>query len=64
MNLTNISLIHMLFTKSRSDLEKWYTLLVAAMISSINRLSREHTKTPAEVIKMENFHHLFALLSR
>jgi hypothetical protein len=34
------------------------------MVNSVSRLSRDHTKTPAEVIKMENFHHLFALLSR
>ena len=45
-------------------MEKWYTTLVSEMVNSITRLSREHAKTPAEVIKMENFHHLFALLSR
>lgn len=34
------------------------------MVSTVTRLAREHSKTPSEVIKMENFHHLFALLSR
>ena len=47
----------------RSDLEKWYTSLVMEMVTSINRISRDHTKTPAEVIKMENFHHLHSLLA-
>lgn len=51
-------------SERRSDLEKWYTLLVNEMVNSIVRISREHTKTPAEVIKMENFHHLHALISK
>ncbi len=48
----------------RSDLEKWYTSLVMEMVNSIHRISREHTKTPAEVVKMENFHHLHSLLAQ
>lgn len=51
-------------SERRSDLEKWYSILVTEMMVSITRLSREHSKTPSEVVKMENFHHLFALLSR
>ena len=51
-------------SERRSDLEKWYTSLVMEMVTSINRISREHNKTPAEVIKMENFHHLHNLLAQ
>ena len=51
-------------SERRSDLEKWYTSLVMEMVTSINRISREHTKTPAEVIKMENFHHLHSMLAQ
>ena len=51
-------------SERRSDLEKWYTSLVMEMVTSITRISREHTKTPAEVIKMENFHHLHSLLAQ
>lgn len=46
------------------DLEKWYTKLVSAMFEAIVIHSREHHKTPQEVIKMENFHHLYDLLSQ
>ena len=46
------------------DLEKWYTKLVSVMFEAIVTHSREHHKTPQEVIKMENFHHLYDLLSQ
>lgn len=46
------------------DLEKWYTKLVGTMFEAIVTHSREHHKTPQEVIKMENFHHLYDLLSQ
>ncbi|XP_015592051.1 exocyst complex component 1 [Cephus cinctus] len=46
------------------DLEKWYTKLVSAMFEAIVIHSAEHHKTPQEVIKMENFHHLYDLLSQ
>lgn len=46
------------------DLEKWYTKLVSTMFEAIVNHSREHHKTPQEVIKMENFHHLYDLLSQ
>jgi len=51
-------------SERRSDLEKWYATLVTAMVNSVARISREHGKTPAEVVKMENFHHLHALLAQ
>ncbi|XP_053987113.1 exocyst complex component 1 [Hylaeus volcanicus] len=46
------------------DLEKWYTKLVSTMFEAIVNHSREHHKTPQEVVKMENFHHLYDLLSQ
>ncbi|CAL7945780.1 unnamed protein product [Xylocopa violacea] len=46
------------------DLEKWYTKIVSTMFEAIVIHSREHHKTPQEVIKMENFHHLYDLLSQ
>jgi len=51
-------------SERRSDLEKWYATLVTAMVNSVARISREHGKTPAEVIKMENFHHLHSMLAQ
>ncbi|KAJ4437527.1 GTP-Rho binding exocyst subunit [Periplaneta americana] len=50
-------------TDRRTDLDKWYTKLVGAMFEAIPRNAAEHHKTPQEVVKMENFHHLYALLS-
>ncbi|XP_031788398.1 exocyst complex component 1 isoform X2 [Nasonia vitripennis] len=46
------------------DLEKWYTKLISTMFEAIVSHSTEHHKTPPEVIKMENFHHLYDLLSQ
>lgn len=46
------------------DLEKWYTKLISTMFEAIIVHSGEHHKTPQEVIKMENFHHMYDLLSQ
>ncbi|KAJ9582030.1 hypothetical protein L9F63_003613 [Diploptera punctata] len=51
-------------TDRRTDLDKWYTKLVGAMFEAIPKCAAEHHKTPQEVVKMENFHHLYALLSQ
>jgi len=48
----------------RSDIEKWYLTLVTSMGENIVRIAKEHQKTPQAVVKMENFHHLHATLSR
>lgn len=48
----------------RADLEKWYIRLVDTMIEYIAVHSSEHSKTPSQVIKMENYHHLYSLLSQ
>ncbi|XP_063242626.1 exocyst complex component 1 [Bacillus rossius redtenbacheri] len=47
----------------RTDLDKWYPKLMAAIFEAVPRNAAEH-KGPEEVIKMENFHHLFAVLSQ
>ncbi|XP_023018204.1 exocyst complex component Sec3 [Leptinotarsa decemlineata] len=47
----------------RADLEKWYTRLVDTMLEYIAVHSIDH-KTPSQVIKMENYHHLYSLLSQ
>ncbi|KAJ8962253.1 hypothetical protein NQ318_018227 [Aromia moschata] len=47
----------------RADLEKWYTRLVDTMLEYIAIHSNDQ-KTPSQVIKMENYHHLYSLLSQ
>ncbi|KAG5890878.1 hypothetical protein JTB14_002821 [Gonioctena quinquepunctata] len=47
----------------RADLEKWYIRLVDTMLEYIAIHSIEQ-KTPSQVIKMENYHHLHSLLSQ
>uniref|UniRef100_A0A1B6CD43 Exocyst complex component Sec3 PIP2-binding N-terminal domain-containing protein n=1 Tax=Clastoptera arizonana TaxID=38151 RepID=A0A1B6CD43_9HEMI len=51
-------------TERRTDLDKWYIKLVTTMFEVIPAIANDHHKTPPEVIKMENFHHLFSLLSQ
>ncbi|CAG9854021.1 unnamed protein product [Phyllotreta striolata] len=46
-----------------ADLEKWYTRLVDTMLEYISIHANDH-KTPSQVIKMENYHHLYSLLSQ
>src|SRR5438046_1683542 len=48
----------------RSDLEKWYVRLLIVIFDGINRLSNDGVKSPGEVIRMENFHRLHAILSK
>jgi hypothetical protein len=48
----------------RADLEKWYTRLVDTILEYITIHSNDHHKTPPQVIKMENYHHLYSLLSQ
>ncbi|XP_066156360.1 exocyst complex component 1 [Euwallacea fornicatus] len=46
-----------------ADLEKWYTRLVDTVIEYIP-IHASDQKTPPQVVKMENFHHLYSLLSQ
>jgi hypothetical protein len=47
----------------RADIDRWYTLLVRSMFEAINRISKEHHKTPSEMIRLENYHYLQNTLS-
>nr|XP_022906729.1 exocyst complex component 1 [Onthophagus taurus] len=48
----------------RADLEKWYTRLIDTIIECISLHSVENSKGPPQVIKMENYHHLYSMLSQ
>ncbi|XP_065352705.1 exocyst complex component 1 isoform X1 [Cloeon dipterum] len=48
----------------RNDLEKSYRSLMSAIFEAIPRIGGDHQKTPHQVVIMENFHRLHALLSR
>jgi hypothetical protein len=48
----------------RGDLEKWYSRMLSVIFDGIIRLSNDGGKTPGEVIRMENFHRLHAILSK
>ncbi|KAL7032962.1 hypothetical protein ACKWTF_007437 [Chironomus riparius] len=60
------ALIEGIFRKSerRTDLDKWYVKIVDAIFQAINQLSLEHSKTPSQVVKMENYHHMHSQLAR
>ncbi|XP_043211990.1 exocyst complex component 1-like, partial [Amphibalanus amphitrite] len=48
----------------RADLDRWYGRLIRAVIDQVSVTGQQHQKTPLEVVQMENFHHLHALLMR
>ena len=48
----------------RADLDRWYGRLIRAVIDQVSASGQQHQKTPLEVVQMENFHHLHALLMR
>lgn len=50
-------------SERHTDLDKAYQKLVRAIFDNICRIAEEHPKTPREVIMMENFHHMFSILS-
>uniref|UniRef100_A0A1A9VYT4 Exocyst complex component Sec3 PIP2-binding N-terminal domain-containing protein n=1 Tax=Glossina austeni TaxID=7395 RepID=A0A1A9VYT4_GLOAU len=53
------------FRKStrRTDMEK-YIQLICAIFEGINIHAKEHPKTPAHVVRMENYHHMYSLLAQ
>ncbi|XP_055693558.1 exocyst complex component 1 [Lutzomyia longipalpis] len=55
-----------IFKKSerRADLDKWYTQLVATIFECIPNHAQEHSKTPRQVVNMENYHHMHSLLAQ
>ncbi|EDV96999.1 exocyst complex component 1 [Drosophila grimshawi] len=48
----------------RTDMEKWYLQLVNAIFEGISMHAQEHPKTPSQVVRMENYHHMYALLAQ
>ena len=55
-----------IFRKSdrRADMDKWYIIVVNSIFESIPIHGNEHSKTPIQVVKMENYHHMYALLAQ
>ncbi|CAG0882278.1 unnamed protein product [Cyprideis torosa] len=51
-------------SERRSDLDKWYLQLVSGIMITINRVAEEQQRVPRELVLMENYHHLWQLLSR
>ncbi|XP_054167018.1 exocyst complex component 1-like [Oppia nitens] len=47
----------------RTDIDRWYTILVRSMFEAINRIAKDHHKTPQEIIRLENYHYLHNTLS-
>lgn len=47
----------------RTDMEK-YIQLINAIFEGINANAKEHPKTPMQVVRMENYHHMYSLLAR
>ncbi|XP_055895283.1 exocyst complex component 1-like isoform X2 [Biomphalaria glabrata] len=50
-------------SERHADLDKAYTKVVAVIFDQIERVALEHQKTPPEVVRMENFHKMFSILS-
>lgn len=54
----------LLRSERKADLEKWYVRLVDMILESVAVHSADHGKTPVDIIRMENYHHLYSLLSQ
>uniref|UniRef100_H2ZSP2 Exocyst complex component 1 n=1 Tax=Latimeria chalumnae TaxID=7897 RepID=H2ZSP2_LATCH len=48
----------------RGDLDKAYLKLIRAVFIYVEKVANDSQKTPRDVVMMENFHHIFATLSR
>lgn len=46
----------------RTDIDKWYKILIAKMFEQITNLAKQHHKTPEEMIALENYHFLHNVL--
>ncbi|XP_029188068.2 exocyst complex component 1-like isoform X2 [Acropora millepora] len=51
-------------SERRADLDKAYHHLIRVVFANVERMAEEHQKTPRAVVMMENYHHLFRVLSR
>lgn len=49
-------------TGRRADIDRWYLSLVQGMFAAIDRLAKEHHKTPAEMVALENYHYVHNVL--
>ncbi|CAH1777406.1 unnamed protein product, partial [Owenia fusiformis] len=48
----------------RTDLDRSYRTLVHTIFEQIGRVASEHPKTPRSVVMLENFHHMYSMLSQ
>lgn len=48
----------------RNDLDKWLVELVRTIFERIPQHAAEHSKTPHQVVKMENYHRMHSLLAQ
>ena len=46
----------------RTDIDKWYKILINKMFEQINSLAKLHHKTPEEMVLLENYHYLHNVL--
>ncbi|RWS23698.1 exocyst complex component sec3-like protein, partial [Leptotrombidium deliense] len=46
----------------RTDIDRWYVVLLRSMFDTINRLSDTHHKSPPEMVRLENYHYLHDVL--
>lgn len=53
-------------SERRSDIDRWYVVLIEQIFASVERIATEHQKnykTPSQIIELENFHYLQDVLS-
>lgn len=51
-------------TERRADLDRWYAQLIASLKEGIERAAiSTFSKSPSAVVRFENYHHLYAVLS-
>lgn len=51
-------------TERRADLDRWYSQLIASLKEGIERAALSpYSKSPPTVVRFENYHHLYSILS-
>ncbi|XP_048589253.1 exocyst complex component 1 isoform X2 [Nematostella vectensis] len=48
----------------RTDLDRAFHQLIKVVFDNVERVAAEHVKSPRAVVTLENYHHLFRVLSR
>lgn len=54
------------YGQRRTDIDRWYGILLEKIFHSISRIAKEHQriyKTPSQIIEIENYHYLQIMLS-